>query len=467
MDVRVKFLGGAGTVTGSKYLLEIDEYRLLVDCGLFQGLKQLRLRNREPLPINPAEIDAVVLTHAHLDHCGYLPKLFKEGFDGPVYCTVPTVELVKLILRDSAKLQEEEAEFARKKGYSKHSNPQPLYEQKDVEAVIPRLQGHSYHEQVKINDSIECSFFNAGHILGASIVKLTIKGNSQTKTIVFSGDLGRTADPILYPPEGPGQTDILFIESTYGSRKHNEVTPESEFQRFLLETFERKGSLLIPAFSVGRTQNILMILRNLLMRKAIPNIPIFMDSPMAIRATDLYRRFVSYHKLSEQEIEGEDSFVSLRKNLKIVRSHQESKAINSHAGPSVIISASGMMTGGRVLHHLYNRLHNKNDAILVVGYQAEGTRGRRLLDGEETLRIFGIDVKVKSKVYFAEGMSAHADQSELLEWCTKIEGRPKLTFCIHGDKDGPAVLAGKVKAQFGWNTVVPGYLESVQLFRNI
>jgi metallo-beta-lactamase family protein len=467
MDVRVKFLGGAGTVTGSKYLLEIDDFRLLVDCGLFQGLKELRLRNREPIPIDPSQIDAVVLTHAHLDHCGYLPKLFKDGFDGPVYCTVPTVDLVKLILRDSAKLQEEEAEFARKKGYSKHANPQPLYEQKDVEAVLPKLRGHSYHVQVRITENIECSFYNAGHILGASIVKLTITGISQTKTIVFSGDLGRTSDPILFAPESPGNADILFIESTYGSREHNEVTSESEIQRYLTETFDRGGSLLIPAFSVGRTQNILMILKNLLMKKAIPEIPIFMDSPMAIRATDLYRRYVSYHKLTEQEIEGEDSFISLRRNLRIIRTHQESKAINNHLGPAVIISASGMMTGGRVLHHLYNRLQNPNDSVLIVGYQAEGTRGRRLLDGEPSLKIFGVDVPVKSRIYFAEGMSAHADQSELLDWCQLIKERPKMTFCIHGDKDGPSELAKMIKSRFGWNSIVPEYLESVQLFRSI
>ena len=467
MDVRVKFLGGAQTVTGSKYLLEINDYKLLVDCGLFQGLKDLRLRNRDPLPVDPSSIDSIILTHAHLDHSGYLPRLFKDGYDGDVHCTAPTVDLVELLLKDSAKIQEEEAEFARRKGFSIHKNPEPLYNQKDVELVIPRLSGHSYHEEVSIAENISCSFYNAGHILGAAIVVITISGNSQTKKIVFSGDLGRIHDPILHPPESVSEADILFIESTYGSREHNEETPESEIVQIINDTIQRKGCLLIPAFSVGRTQNILMILKHLLSKNSIPDIPVYMDSPMAIRATDLYRKYVSYHKLSTSEIEGDDSFISLRKNLKIIRSHEDSKALNELKGPAIIISASGMMTGGRILHHMYNRLGNKQDAILIVGYQALGTRGRRILDGEDSVRIFGQDVEIKCKIHFADGMSAHADQSELLDWCKGFKDKPKYTFCIHGDNDGPTTLASKLKTEFGWNAEVPDYLESFHLFQSI
>jgi metallo-beta-lactamase family protein len=467
MNVRVKFLGGAGTVTGSKYLLEIDHFKLLIDCGLFQGLKELRLRNWEPLPIDVAEINAVVLTHAHLDHSGYLPRLVKDGYNGPVYCTDSTADLLTLLLLDSAKLQEEEAEFAKKKGYSKHENPQPLYNTHDVHEMLPLVKSCSFHKSIYLTPQIAIHFRRAGHILGASIVEVILEGETQQKNLIFSGDLGREEDPILNPPEHIKKADILFVESTYGDRENPFVDVKDDMARIINETMQRKGCVLIPAFSVGRTQNMLMFIKDLMADKAIPEMDVFMDSPMAIAATDIYIRHKDDHKLSEEVIKNDDSFLTLGRNLVMVQTQEASRYLNDKTGGAIIISASGMMSGGRILHHLFHRLQNKHDTLMIVGFQAAGTRGRRIIDGEKFVKIFGQLVPVNCHVEIVNGLSAHADKPELFTWLSHIEDSPKLTFVIHGEEESAAHMSREIQRRFGWNTFVPNYLENVELFQGI
>jgi metallo-beta-lactamase family protein len=466
MKVKLKFLGGAKTVTGSRYLLDIDNYKVLVDCGLFQGLKDLRLRNWDSFPIPPSEIDIVIITHAHIDHSGYLPKLIKEGFNGPIYCTYPTMELIKILLLDSGKLQEEEAAFATKKGYSKHEKPLPLYTIEDAEKVFPKLHPIEMEQVEKINDNISISFFNAGHILGAAILKIKVKGINQEKKIVFSGDLGRFHDPIMNPPVRIPFADILLMESTYGDRKQLSNRPEEELGLAIRETYRNGGVAVIPAFAVGRTQLILYYLFLLQQKGKIPDIPIYVDSPMAINVTELYKKFGKYHKLSPT-LEEDDCNPFSHKNLHYYRSQESSMSLNAIRGDAIIISASGMATGGRIVHHLYHRLPNENDSFIFVGFQAEGTRGRRLLEGEKTARMYGIDVPVKSKVYYIEGMSAHADQDELVEWADGFTSNPKITFLIHGEKEAARSLSTRLKEELDWNSIIPEYLESFELFDGI
>ncbi len=467
MNVRVRFLGGAGTVTGSKFLLYIGERRILVDCGLFQGLKPLRLLNWEEFPVPPESIDAVVLTHAHLDHSGYLPRLFKQGFDGPVYCTRSTVDLLTLLLRDSAKLQEEEADFARSKGYSKHSNPQPLYNTEDAEQVFPRLEPMSYGDEIMIDERISLKFQNAGHILGAAIVELTVFGFRQKKKLVFSGDLGRSQDPILYPPQQIKEADILFVESTYGDRESVGVDIQSELNDAVATGLNRGGCVMIPAFAVGRTQSILYYLNEGMRSGDIPRVPVYMDSPMAITATRMYVENSSDHKISAEEILGDGGFLTLHNQLRLVRSHQESKALNELKGRAIILSASGMMNGGRILHHMYHRLPRREDSLLIVGYQPEGTRGRSILEGADSVRIFGQNVEVNCRVKQIEGLSAHADRQELLAWLNGFESSPKRTFVVHGEPEASEALRSTIEHQLKWNAFCPQYLETFELFENI
>jgi len=467
MNVRVKFLGGAGTVTGSKYLLEIDDYKLLIDCGLFQGLKELRLRNWEPLPIDVSEINAVVLTHAHLDHSGYLPRLVKDGFNGPIYCTDATADLLTLLLLDSAKLQEEEAEYARKKGYSKHENPQPLYNTHDVKETLPLVKSTAFHKTIYLTSQIAIHFRRAGHILGASIVEVILEGETQRKNLVFSGDLGREEDPILNPPEHIKNADVLFIESTYGDRENPFVDVKEDMARIINEAMQREGCVLIPAFSVGRTQNMLMFIKDLMAQKAIPEMEVFMDSPMAISATEIYLRHSADHKLSEEVVKNDDSFLTLGRNLVTVQTQEASRYLNGKTEGAIIISASGMMSGGRILHHLFHRLPNKSDTLMIVGFQAVGTRGRRIIEGEKFVKIFGQLVPVNCHVEVVNGLSAHADKTELFAWLSHLESSPKLTFLIHGEEDSAAHMSREVQRKFGWNTIIPQYLENVELFQGI
>jgi metallo-beta-lactamase family protein len=466
MDVRVKFLGASGEVTGSKYLLQIGNFRLLLDCGLFQGRKQLRELNWAEFPVDPSTIDAVVLTHAHLDHTGYLPRLFRNGYNGPVYCTTATADLMNLILMDSAKLQVEEANYAKKKGYSKHANPEPLYTTDDVVPIDDHVKSFRFEETVSIAPNITARFYNAGHILGAAIVELTITGDAQTKRVVFSGDLGRYNDPILFPPKTIEEADILFVESTYGNRAIK-TTDREDILEVMNEAFDKDGNIVVPAFSIGRTQTLLMYLKNVLMTKEIPNeVKIFVDSPMAISATAFYRKHQDYHKLRGIDLDEDESFMTLRRHLTISRTPDDSKKINETTKDSIIIAGSGMMTGGRVLHHLFKRLPIPENVLLISGYQAEGSRGRRLQEGATTVRIFGQEVDVRAKVFTIHGLSAHADRNELLQWLSGFKDAPKHTFVVHGETEAANALKDSLTEK-GWNASVPTYLENVELFKNI
>lgn len=465
MDVNVKFLGAAESVTGSRYLIEVDDFRFLFDCGLFQGLKDLRLRNWDDFPVDPATIDCVVISHAHIDHTGYLPKLVKDGFHGPIYCTHPTADLMEIMLLDSAKLQEEEALYAKRKGYSKHENPMALYTEQDAKAVMPLLKSFGYDQPIKIHKHVEIIYRDAGHLLGSAITEVFVQGSNQRKKIVFSGDLGRYQQAMLHPPTTLEQADVLFIESTYGNKDNTFDDPTDDFVRIANETFDRGGVLLIPAFAVGRTQSILYYLRKLMKEDKIPDVPVYVDSPMAISSTHLF--FVHKNFLKEGFNPKEFAQEVETNMLIFVRSAEHSKSLNDIKKRAIIISSSGMMTGGRILHHLYHRLQRKEDTVLIAGFQAEGTRGRRLLDGEKTIRMFGEEVPVKCNIEYISSMSGHADRSELFQWMSGFKQKPKITFTVHGEGNDLQLYAQAIRQKFGWNVTVPQYLESVQLFRGI
>jgi len=466
MDVKIKFLGAAGTVTGSRFLLEIERQKILIDCGLFQGLKELRLRNWEEFPTDPSTIDMIFLTHAHIDHSGYLPRLVKNGFKGRIICTEPTLDLVKILLADSGKLQEEEDAYALKKGYSKHNKPEPLYSIEEAKKVFPMLEAIRFSEETEVNNRLRITAYNAGHILGAAILKLKIIGDHQEKTIVFSGDLGRHNDPILNPPVNIPFADILFIESTYGNRKSDPSTVENQLETAIRATYSKGGVVIIPSFAVGRTQLVLYHLHRLQQKGKIPQIPIYVDSPMAIDVTHLYKSYNNYHRLGPLLQNGHANPFS-HKNLHYYPSQEASISLNAIKGDAIILSASGMATGGRILHHLYNRLPNEKDSVIFVGFQPEGTRGRKLLDGDKYSRMYGLDVEVKATIYYIDGLSAHADQKELLDWAEAYTSKPKMTFIVHGEPDASQNLADLLQDKLGWNTIIPGYLESFVLFSGI
>jgi metallo-beta-lactamase family protein len=465
MDVKVKFLGATGTVTGSRFLLDIGKFRLLFDCGLFQGLKELRLRNWEPFPVDAESIDAVVISHAHIDHTGYLPRLVKEGFSGPIFCTKPTADLMEIMLLDSAKLQEEEADYANEKGYSKHPNPQPLYTTSDAQAVLPQLKRYNFGDRIQLNENIQFVFREAGHLLGAAITELYIKGDNQTKKLVFSGDLGRNNDIMLRPPAVIEEADILFVESTYGNKSNPSNAPAADLERIINETFKRGGVVLIPAFAVGRTQLLLYYLHTLMEENKIPDVPVYIDSPMAISATYLYYRYPDYHKVKFNQSEFAQKMET--NMLMFVKTSQHSKSLNAIKKNAIIISSSGMMTGGRILHHLYHRLRNPEDTVIVAGYQAEGTRGRKLVDKEPTIRIFGEEVPVNCKVENMTSLSGHADRDELFQWMKGFKASPKMVFTVHGEKNNIEAYGKAIKEKLGWNVLQPVYLETVELFRGI
>lgn len=465
MDVAIKFLGAARTVTGSRYLVTAGKFTFLFDCGLFQGLKELRLRNWDEFPVAPSAIDAVVISHAHIDHTGYLPRLVREGFRGTIYCTPPTAELMEIMLLDSAKLQEEEAAFARRKGYSRHTNPMPLYTSEDAEKVFPLIHTVGYDTPINIHDSVSIRYLDAGHLLGSAITEVMIKGDTQTKKIVFSGDLGRQQDAMLRPPAVVQDADVLLIESTYGTKDNPAPDPMLELQAAVTDTLSRNGVLLIPAFAVGRTQVLLHYLHRLMKENKIPDIPVYIDSPMAISATYLYYKFPEYHKVDfSHSVFAREMETNM---LVFVKNEQYSKTLNEIRGRAIIISSSGMMTGGRILHHLFHRLRNERDTVLISGYQAEGTRGRDLVDGKPFIKIFGEEVPVKCKVVNMTSLSGHADCGELFDWMKNFTRKPKLVFTTHGEGENILRYAENIRERFGWNVVVPEYLQRVMLFEGI
>lgn len=452
-------------MTGSRYLVTAGDFRFLFDCGLFQGLKELRLRNWDPFPVDPSTIDAVVISHAHIDHTGYLPRLVKEGFAGPIYCIDATFELMQIMLLDSAKLQEEEAYYATRKGYSKHASPQPLYTSEDARHVFPLVKECKYDERIKIHDSVDIVFRDAGHLLGAAITEVFIKGDSQKKKIVFSGDLGRYHDAMLHAPTAIHQTDVLFIESTYGNKDNPFVDPEKDLSRIVNETLFNKGVLLIPAFAVGRTQELLYYLSKLMKENKIPDVPVYIDSPMAISTTYLYFKHPEYHKV---KFDQHEFALEMETNMLVfVKTSAHSKTLNEIKSNAIIISSSGMMTGGRILHHMYQRLRNKQDTILIAGYQAEGTRGRKLLDKDPTIRIFGEEVPVKCKVENMTSLSGHADREELFQWMKTFESPPKITFTVHGEGGDLKKYGEAIRERMKWNVIRPDYEQTVNLFQGI
>jgi metallo-beta-lactamase family protein len=465
MDVSVQFLGGAGSVTGSRYLLHIGNFRVLLDCGLFQGLKQLRERNWHEFPVDPVTIDAVIISHAHIDHTGYLPKIVKEGFKGPIYCTEATADLMEILLLDSAHLQEEEAEYAAKKGYSRHQKPEPLYNTEDAKAVFSLISTTPFGKRISIDSHVEVIFSDAGHLLGAAITELFIKGDTNEKKIVFSGDLGRSSDIMLNPPTPITEADVLFIESTYGNKDNPAYDPASDLGRVVNETHAAGGVLLIPAFAVGRTQVLLYYLHKLMKEDKIPDIPVYIDSPMAISVTYLYYKFPQYHKVVfDKQVLAAEMETNM---LVFVKTANHSKTLNDITSNAIIISSSGMMTGGRVVHHMFRRLRNSQDTILVAGFQAEGTRGRDLVDGKPHIKIFGENVPVNCKVANMKSLSGHADREELFKWMKNFRTAPKMVFPIHGEGNDLVAYAQAIRDRMKWNVILPKYLETVVLFKNI
>lgn len=439
------FLGGTGTVTGSRYLVDGSRARVLVDCGLFQGLKALRQRNWAPLPAPIASIDAVVLTHAHVDHSGYLPKLYQQGYRGRVFCTPGTHDLLQLLLPDCAFLQEEEARYANKVGYSKHSPAKPLFTREDAEGALRLLEPIPFHEAFSPAPGISVKFARAGHIIGSACVAMTFDDT----TLTFSGDVGRPEDPIMKPPEPLAATDTLVLESTYGDRRHPAESIHDELARVVNQTSARGGVVIVPAFAVGRAQHLLHILATLKAEKRIPDLPVHLDSPMAIEATDLFCKHGDDHRLNAEQCK------RLCRSAHYARTADESKAIDASTGPMIIVSASGMATGGRVLHHLRRFLPDERNHVLFVGHQAVGTRGRSLVDGVEELKMHGQYVRVRARVSQLQGLSAHADYAELITWLKASGVAPKRVFVTHGEPAASDALRRRLQEELGWKAETP------------
>jgi metallo-beta-lactamase family protein len=459
---KLTFLGAAGTVTGSKYVVEAEGKRLLIDCGLFQGLKELRLRNWNPLPEKPESFDWCVLTHAHLDHTGYLPRLVRDGFRGPIYADRATIELCNILLPDSAHLQEEDTDKAARGGYSKHAKPLPLYTSQDVGPVLNALREMPRTGAFTISPQFTVRPHDAGHILGSSSLELTITENGKQTVVLFSGDIGRYGQPILKDPEAPPRCDVLLCESTYGDRDHPADSPEDALAEVVNRVAKRGGQIVIPAFAVDRTQTIMYIIRKLEDTNRIPHLPVFVDSPMAISVTDLYLRHHEDHDLTFTADEKNGNPLDAH-TVHYMRTVEDSKKINDHHGPAIIISASGMATGGRVLHHLARLAPDRRNAIVLAGFQAEGTRGRNLEEGAKTVRIHGEDVPVYAEVINLRQFSAHAGQSELLRWLSGMAAPPRQTYLTHGEPQAAAALKAKIESAFRWNVTLPKYLQTVDL----
>jgi metallo-beta-lactamase family protein len=459
---KITFLGAAGTVTGSKYLIEAEGKRLLVDCGLFEGNRDLRQRNWNPFPVDVTSIDWVLLTHAHIDHTGYLPRFERYGYRGPVFADAATRELCNLLLPDSAHLQEEDALHSSRTKSSRHDPPLPLYTIAEAQAVLARFQEIPRAGAFRISPQFSGRTHDAGHILGSTWLELTITEAGKDTVIVFSGDLGRYNEPILKDPEPPVRADFLLCESTYGDRDHPSDSILDKLADVVSRVAKRGGAIVIPAFAVGRTQLIMYLLRQLENEKRIPILPVYVDSPMAISVTDIY---VNHHE--DHDVD----FTNLEKNgdplnchsVHLTRSVIDSKKINDVNSPCIIISASGMITGGRVLHHLARRLPDSRSAVLLAGFQAEGTRGRALQEGAKTLRIYGQDIPVRAEIVQLDELSAHAGRSELLRWLSGLPAPPKRIFLTHGEPGALLSFRDAIQQEFGWKAEIPAYKDSTDL----
>lgn len=447
MTIELTFLGGAGTVTGSKYLLRAGKASVLVDCGLFQGLKALRLRNWAPPPVPPKNLDAVVLTHAHLDHSGYLPRLIQQGFAGPVHASPGTRDLCAILLPDSGHLQEEEARYANTRGFSKHKPALPLYTEDEARKSLKRFAPVRFREEAVLAGEFRLTLLPAGHILGASIAAIRGAG----VRVVFSGDLGRMNDPIMRPPSKVEEADYLVVESTYGDRRHDAADAEVALGSHLNRALARRGVVVIPAFAVGRAQTLLYFISRLKARNAIPDVPVYLNSPMAINATRLYHEYRAEHRLSPEQCEATCEVAQM------VNTADESRALNGRGGPMIIVSASGMVTGGRVLHHLKAFAPEARNMILLPGFQAAGTRGAALASGATEVKIHGEYVPVRAEVVKMDSLSVHADYSEILEWLRGFKRAPKRTFVTHGEPAAADEMRRRIEETLGWTVSVPEY----------
>ena len=446
MGVNITFLGGASTVTGSKYLVQHGGKNLLIDCGLFQGYKQLRLRNWSPIPIAPNQVDAVLLTHAHLDHSGYIPVLVKEGFVGKVFATSGTQSLCKILLPDSGHIQEEDASFVNRHGLSKHAPALPLYTRQDALDCLSHIKAMGMNKTFEPIPGWRASFQMAGHILGASSVLLEVSD----RRILFSGDLGRPDDTIIYPPALPPKADTVLIESTYGNRHHPVENLREELAPVLQRLAKRGGVAVVPVFAVGRAQAMLLAIAQLKESGQIPHsLPIFLDSPMAVHTTHLFESHKDEHRLNAKETH------AMTRCATMVNSTDESKALAARHGPMVILSASGMATGGRVLHHLQHHVGNHRNMVILTGYQSPGTRGAILASGAKTIRIHGRDVPVSAEVVQLQSASAHADSEQLLNWLRALPHRPDQVYVVHGDLPASDALRAAIEQNLGWRALVP------------
>src|SRR6266851_4993605 len=462
---KLTFLGAAGCVTGSKYLVEAAGKRLLVDCGIFQGSQELQDRNYKPLPADPKTIDYAMLTHAHLDHTGWLPVLAKDGYHGPIFANPATIELTTILLKDSAHLQEEDTLHAQTHKYSRHAEPRALYTTDDVDPVLKQLKTMPRSGGFDISPEFHVASFDAGHILGSSSLELTITEGGKKIVVVFSGDIGRYGQVILKDPTTtPSRADALIWESTYGDREHPDGVPAEVLAQIVNRVAKRGGSIVIPAFAIGRTQTFMYYLRQLEDQQRIPRLPVFVDSPMALSATDLYLKHREDHDLifSREESGGKGDPLDVRQ-FHLTRTAEESKQINNVKTPCIIVSASGMVTGGRVMHHLAQRLPDSRNAVILAGFQAQGTRGRALQEGAKTLRLFGQEVPVNAEVVELGQFSAHAGKSELMRWLTGLPAPPRRTYLVHGEPAAAQSLQSSIQQQFKWNVSVARYLDTVDL----
>ncbi len=467
MEIKLRFLGAAQNVTGSRHLLEVDGTKLLVDCGLYQE-RQFQSRNWEPFVVPPASINAVFLTHAHLDHCGLLPKLVRDGFSGRIYCTQATAELARIILLDSARIQEEDAEHKRKRhqkeGKTGPYPEAPLYTTQDAEACFPHFEPVKYRQQIKIANGIEITLCDAGHVLGSSMIRVDVNKNGDKRTVLFTGDLGRPGRPILPDPSVPERADYLIIESTYGDREHCEACDvKKQIAEVINATQKRGGNIVVPSFALERSQEILFYIKELLLDETIPHLMIFLDSPMAAKITEIFR--------NHQELFDEETLAMLREHhspfdlaeLKVTATSEESKAINHITGTVMIIAGAGMCTGGRIKHHLVNNISRKESSIMFVGYQAVGTLGRLIVDGAKEVRILGQKYKVKAKVVQINGFSAHADKNEMLSWLKQLKSPPRQIFLVHGEPESAKAFSEFIKNKTGWQVSIPAYEDQVVL----
>jgi metallo-beta-lactamase family protein len=462
---KLTFLGAAGCVTGSKYLVEAAGKRLLVDCGLFQGTNELTERNWKPLPVDPQTIDYVLLTHAHLDHTGWLPVLVKDGYRGPIFANPATIDLTTILLKDSAHLQVEESENARRHGWSGHSEARALYGPEDVDPARKLLKPAPRTGGFNISPEFRVTAYDAGHILGSTSLELTISENGKKIVVVFSGDIGRYDQPILNDPvTPPSKADVLLCESTYGDREHATGDPAELLAGIVNRVANRGGSIVIPAFAVGRTQTFMYYLRQLEDQQRIPRLPVYVDSPMALSTTDLYLKYKEDHDLeySREESDGKGDPLDVHE-FHLTRSVEESKAINNVKTPCIIISASGMVAGGRVLHHLAQRLPDARNAVLLAGFQAIGTRGRALQEGAKTLNLFGQQVPVSAEIVELGQFSAHAGKSELLRWLSGMPAAPVRTYLTHGEPKAAQALQAAIQYKFKWQAAVARYLDTIDL----